>query len=175
MTEKILVATDGSQHGRKAVETAADLASRYDAVLRIVHVMMHGEPPSAFRRMAMEEHLVHEPTPHAQLGAKEIPGGLAAFIDDADEKRIDHEVIEVMAGRVLNDAIALAKEKGAIKIESEVLDGDPANRILKAADAAGVDLIVIGSRGFGPLKGLLLGSVSQKVTQMAGCPVMTVR
>jgi len=174
MTEKILVATDGSDHGRKAVETAAELAGKYDATLKIVHVMMHGEPPSAFRRMAQVEHLVHEPA-HAHLDVKEIPGGVAAIFDNVDEKRLDHEVIEVMARRVLDYAVEAAKAKGATKIESEALEGDPANRILKAAEAAGADLIVIGSRGFGPIKGLLMGSVSQKVTQLAPCSCMTVR
>lgn len=50
----------------------------------------------------------------------------------------------------------------------------PAHAIADAATAATADLIVLGSVGSGPLKGLLLGSVAHRLLQIAPCPVLVV-
>jgi nucleotide-binding universal stress UspA family protein len=51
--------------------------------------------------------------------------------------------------------------------------GDPVRKLLEAAEM-GVDLLVLGSRGFGPVMRLLIGSVSSRVIREAPCPVMVV-
>jgi nucleotide-binding universal stress UspA family protein len=51
--------------------------------------------------------------------------------------------------------------------------GDPVHKLLEAADM-GVDLLVLGSRGFGPVMRLLIGSVSSRVIREAPCPVLVV-
>lgn len=51
--------------------------------------------------------------------------------------------------------------------------GDPVQKLLKACES-GVDLLVLGSRGFGPVMRLLIGSVSSRVIRAASCPVMVV-
>lgn len=53
-------------------------------------------------------------------------------------------------------------------------DGDPAVQLLKACEE-GADLLVVGSRGYGPLARVLLGSVSREVVRKAPCPVLMVR
>ena len=58
---------------------------------------------------------------------------------------------------------------------SEVLFGDPAKTISRRARELDTDLIVMGSRGLGPFKRLLLGSVSTAVSQQAPCSVLIVR
>ena len=60
-------------------------------------------------------------------------------------------------------------------LQTEVLEGSAAEAILNVAETRKNDLIVIGSRGLGQLRGLLLGSQSQKVLQHAPCPVLVVR
>ncbi|NOY98024.1 MAG: universal stress protein [Chloroflexi bacterium] len=60
------------------------------------------------------------------------------------------------------------------ELKTEVLEGPPAEAILDVAVTRGNDLIVMGSRGLGSLRGLLLGSQSQKVLQHAPCPVLVV-
>lgn len=52
--------------------------------------------------------------------------------------------------------------------------GSPANVIIKVANDGRYDLIVIGSRGLGGIKELLLGSISHGVSQRANCPVLIV-
>jgi nucleotide-binding universal stress UspA family protein len=51
--------------------------------------------------------------------------------------------------------------------------GDPVSKLLEAA-GMGVDLLVLGSRGFGPVMRLLIGSVSSRVIREAPCPVLVV-
>ena len=66
-----------------------------------------------------------------------------------------------------------ARNNISIKTTSEL--GDPAKIIIKLAKSNDFDLIIMGSRGRGALKELLLGSVTQKVAHHAKCPVMVVR
>ncbi len=51
--------------------------------------------------------------------------------------------------------------------------GNPVDKLLEAAEV-GVDLLVLGSRGFGPVMRLLIGSVSSRVIRGAPCPVLVV-
>jgi nucleotide-binding universal stress UspA family protein len=53
--------------------------------------------------------------------------------------------------------------------------GDPADAILEAAKREKADTIVLGSRGLGDFKGLVLGSVSHKVAAHAECTCITVK
>lgn len=60
-------------------------------------------------------------------------------------------------------------------LHKEVLEGPPAEAILKVAQARGNDLIIMGTRGRGQLVGLVLGSQSHQVVTHAICPVMLIR
>ena len=53
--------------------------------------------------------------------------------------------------------------------------GAPAVVVLDFAESNNIDLIIMGSRGLGVVKGVLLGSVSQYVVEQAKCPVMVVK
>ena len=63
----------------------------------------------------------------------------------------------------------------SIEVDEELLEGPAAEAILSAAGTRHSDLIVMGSRGMGSLKGMVFGSVSTKVAHYAPCPVMVVR
>jgi nucleotide-binding universal stress UspA family protein len=52
--------------------------------------------------------------------------------------------------------------------------GNTAHITADSAKEAGADLIVVGTRGRGPIRGLLLGSVTQRLLQVAPCPVLAV-
>jgi nucleotide-binding universal stress UspA family protein len=60
-------------------------------------------------------------------------------------------------------------------VESSVVVGRPSEEIVSAAGEPGVDLVVVGTRGRGPLTRLLLGSVSERVLHHAACSVLVVR
>ena len=80
-----------------------------------------------------------------------------------------------IAESVLRDARAKAGKAGASKIETTIGTGDPATSILDVAKRRKTDMIVIGTRGLGKLKGQILGSVSRKVTNSAETSCLIVR
>jgi nucleotide-binding universal stress UspA family protein len=86
-----------------------------------------------------------------------------------------HDFNEIHEARTMADE--LLRELGLLGIsaETDVLEGPPADALLNAADAHQADLIVVGSRGFGQFKGLLLGSTSDRVLHYATIPVLVVR
>ena len=74
---------------------------------------------------------------------------------------------------VLDRAMEMVPE--GIEKESFSDTGSPAVVVLDFAETNDIDLIVMGSRGLGPLKGLFMGSVSSFVVTHAACPVMIVK
>lgn len=92
------------------------------------------------------------------------------------EPNLQHALDErfAQANQVLADAIQQIGEIPA-ELKTDVLEGPAAEAILAVVEARGNDLIIMGTRGLGRLKGLLLGSQSQKVVSHAPCPVLLVR
>ena len=88
---------------------------------------------------------------------------------------IAERVMQTLAERVLRLAKHSATSPGIAEINNVIEEGDPAERILACAERENADLIVLGSRGLSDLKGLLLGSVSHKVSHLSSCTCMTVK
>jgi nucleotide-binding universal stress UspA family protein len=81
---------------------------------------------------------------------------------------------EEVAKQTLQEAVAQAAGPSTgVEIRTHVVRGQPAEVLLNAAKDA--DLLVVGSRGRGGFKGLLLGSVSTQCVHHASCPVVVVR
>ena len=78
------------------------------------------------------------------------------------------------AGNVILDR-ALEMVPAGVAKESFSDTGSPAVVILDFAETNDIDLIVMGSRGLGVVKGVLLGSVSQYVVEQSKCPVLVVK
>jgi len=78
------------------------------------------------------------------------------------------------AGNVILDR-ALEMVPAGVAKESFSDTGSPAVVILHFAETNDIDLIVMGSRGLGVVKGVLLGSVSQYVVEQSKCPVLVVK
>ena len=62
-----------------------------------------------------------------------------------------------------------------VSYEKFLETGSPAVMILDFKEKLSADLIVMGSRGLGLVKGVLLGSVSQYIMEQANCPVLVVK
>jgi nucleotide-binding universal stress UspA family protein len=95
------------------------------------------------------------------------------YLGKTQEDRI---VARHVAGgyEVANDTAKELQEAG-LEVVVEVLEGPPADAILRVADVRECDLIVMGSRGHGTVTSLLLGSVSHRVLAHTQTPVMVVR
>lgn len=78
----------------------------------------------------------------------------------------------VAEGNAIVEPIAAEFRAAGLDAHSEILEGPPADAILRVAQVRGTNLIAIGSRGLGSAKAMLLGSVSHKVLQEADCPVL---
>jgi nucleotide-binding universal stress UspA family protein len=69
----------------------------------------------------------------------------------------------------------LINDKSGININTVLIEGDPASKIIGYSEMEKFDIIIIGSRGMGKFKELIVGSVSNKVLHHAKCSVMLVR
>lgn len=82
-------------------------------------------------------------------------------------RREDRLMLDELADRV--------REAGGILAETHLRVGDAAKEIVGAAEELGAGLIVVGSRGRGRMRRLLMGSVSDSVVRHAHCSVLVVR
>ena len=145
---RMLVAIDGSEDATKALNYALSLADKCDAEVLIVSVV-----PSAKSLM-----------PRFSLTAPPIHYTL--FIDEVEKR----------TKTVLSDALTEAKEKRPnMMISIRLLKGRPADTIVQTAQEEGFDIIVVGSRGLSGFDELILGSVSDRIADLASCPVLIVK
>lgn len=145
MYQSILVPVDGSEHAQKALSVACQLVRRQGATLHLLHI---------------PEELAHETT---------LVWGIGAIAVDAPR-----EEREAIGRQVVDRAAEAARELGVTDIETVIGQGDPARTIISEARRRDIDAIVMGSRGLSDLKGLVVGSVSHKVSHAADGTVITV-
>jgi nucleotide-binding universal stress UspA family protein len=76
--------------------------------------------------------------------------------------------------KILDECSSIASKKG-ITINTILLEGNPASTILEFSQMEKYEVIIIGSRGMGHFKELILGSVSSKILHHSLCPVLLIR
>ncbi len=76
--------------------------------------------------------------------------------------------------KILEEALLKFSEPG-LTVNKKLAWGYPSEEIIREAKEGGYNLIVTGSRGLSTVKGYLMGSVSNRVTKHAPCPVLVVR
>ncbi|PFG44311.1 nucleotide-binding universal stress UspA family protein [Isoptericola jiangsuensis] len=153
----------------------ADDPDRRDAdSVHDVHRIVVGVDGSPSAEVALRHAVRQAETWGAELVAVAgVPLGTGAGMLAWLPSQIDHEQVldDVKAGLdVIVDRVAA--DHPGLTIKRHVLDGSGAELLTEFSTAA--DLIVVGSRGRGGFRGLLLGSTSQAVLHHAKCPVLVV-
>jgi nucleotide-binding universal stress UspA family protein len=145
---KILLAVDGSAFSDAAVQAVAVQPWPAESVVKVVSAVKLPFTPTAETRS----------------------------LPESDYSQIEKARTE-QAQAVIAKALAALGERGTpeMKIESATLIGDPREIIVDEATKWEADLVVLGSRGLGGLKRLLLGSVATSVLTDAPCSVQIVR
>lgn len=144
---KIMIATDGSDFSKRAVEKAcAFFGERADIDYLVVSAYEDAPIPAT-------EPFVMAPEYYQQI---------AEFTREQVQKHAD-EAQEIIRSRLPNARVTV-----------EILRGKPATRIVEHAESWDADIIVVGSHGRG-FWGRLLGSVSNSVVNHASCSVLVVR
>jgi nucleotide-binding universal stress UspA family protein len=150
----IAAATDASDAADRAIDFAADLASKFGAELVLTHAIAASTV--------------------ASVGTGPVRSLANVRVPMTVENASVSEVVVDTAKNLLAKAKARAEARGARHVHTEVRVGEPAEVILSVAKERKADVIVLGKRGQGRLAGLLLGSVSQKVMTVARCAVIVI-
>jgi nucleotide-binding universal stress UspA family protein len=87
-----------------------------------------------------------------------------------EEQRLRRE-----AQRRLDECVDYIRQAGGIIAHAYPRMGEPAKEIVELAEKVGVGLVIVGSRGHGPIRRALMGSVSTSVVRHAHCSVLVVR
>jgi nucleotide-binding universal stress UspA family protein len=177
---------------RAHVELSATAAELSRVRVRVSHVVIDGRPVSALHERAVERHArllvtgtaVRQGLAHVLQGS--VAGRLAAsapcpVVTVPPDGRVA-ERGPVLVGddgsdhahRAVRHATWLAQRMGRDLIRMNVAAGDPALAIGDAGRAQQACLVVVGTRGRGPLRAELFGSVSIGLVQTAARPVVLV-
>jgi nucleotide-binding universal stress UspA family protein len=143
--KNVLVATDFSEPADAALTYGRSFARSYGATLHVLHVV-----------------------DDIAMRTTELTGGLASVGNV--QQQIEDEA------RARLGAIVTDEDRRDLSVRAVVMtSAAPAQTILAYANAALIDLIVIGTHGRTGLARLFMGSVAQHVVRLAPCPVLTVR
>jgi nucleotide-binding universal stress UspA family protein len=143
--QRIVVGVDGSEESRQAVNFVATLPLSPDVEVHLVAVAESLLFPAFLPSAARE--------------------ASRSVVAEAAERQ--QAILRDVLGRVVG------RLGGHAQVHSHTPVGDPARQLLEMAATA--DLVVVGSRGLGAVRRLLLGTVSEKVLQHAPCPVLIVK
>ena len=150
MINKLLVAIDGSSHSMKAVDYASAIAASSKAgviILTVVKAHNVQKHSAELRKYAELEHV----------------------------SVVDLNAMKSIANDLVAHAEKRSREKGVDDIVTNVREGPAARTIIACAQQHDVDMIVVGSRGFGNIEATLRGGVSHRVELLAKCPVLSVK
>jgi nucleotide-binding universal stress UspA family protein len=145
MDRSIICGVDGSVDSQAALGVAVGLAARLRLRLVLANVV--------------------EPSHETYAGAAPFVGAVSRPL----LRTSDHEV-EAAFG-LLEE---LTETMGLERAQRRVVVGYAAERLADLADEEGAEVIVVGSRGRGPFKAAILGSVSTSLIGVARCPVLVV-
>ncbi len=159
--KKILVAQDGSESSQRAAQAALELAEKLKADLVVLHAII---PPTSYY--------------HSTIAS---PTGMSLPAPSQHEIDAYYAYARKVALGIVGETESKAKKQG-IHVKTEIPEAVSSivETIVNHASKENVDLIIVGTiivgtRGLGGFKKMLLGSVSSGIVSHAHCPVLVVR
>ncbi len=153
MYRKILVAFDGSEASKHALDHAVSIADLMKADVHIISVV-----------------------PRVMMPVFPDEGFAAAPVTAAQDMSDYQERMKTLYGKSLEEAKKdISNHYPELKVETKLLEGRPSKTIVDEAENNDVDLIVIGSRGLGGITGWILGSTSRRIVESCTTPVLVVK
>ncbi|MHB8171024.1 MAG: universal stress protein [Thermincolia bacterium] len=143
--QKILLPTDGSPYSLKAASYARMLLEKMTGTT--LTILHVGDVP--------KELLSH-----------------GYLLEVALDPELIKQLVEDKTERVIKETKAVFD---GLEVDSLIQLGNPVDVICCLIEEKGYDLVIIGSRGLSEIKGLLLGSISHRVSHLAKCPVLIVK
>ena len=144
---RIVVCTDFSETGDRAVAKAFALASDEDCMIYLLHAV---EPPPTLNPLYAHYYSVPSYSPSV----------LKQIVETSQKK--------------LQSLIPDHIQNTGIKVEIQVPLGEPVAEILQVAKEWPADILVVGTHGRRGISRALLGSVAEKLVRLAECPVLVV-
>jgi len=173
MFKHVLVPTDGSSASSNALDLAVDLVKTCGARLSLVHAVSRGASIESLREVAERYQFLDQV--EDDLSNPEVIVPVATPASGVPIIVVPDEQLEKIGALLLEKSAAKARAQGVDNVDTALLNGDPAEEVLRHAENNGVDLIVAGSRGLGNLRSLFLGSVSHKLIADGNCPCLIVK
>jgi len=143
---KILLAIDGTKFSEAATQAVAQTIAPKDCEILVLQAV---------------EPLAYSTPPQM------APGYAPEMAQKREEQRKEAKALVAAAADSLQTA--------GFQVDTRVVEADPRNAILDAAEESNTDLIVLGSHGRKGIQKFLIGSVAESVARHARCSVMIVR
>ncbi|RLM71003.1 universal stress protein [Halorubrum sp. Atlit-8R] len=162
MYDRILYPTDGSAGSEAAAAHVGALASQFGASVDVLHVIDTREGGLGLSGAFLDD------DPQAMSGRSPDEGYIGRHGDGPDPEAVE-------AGLTDHAEALIQASTGEVDLTTAVESGTPHSVILRYADEADADLVVMGTHGRTGVERYLLGSVAEKVVRLSDVPVMTVR
>jgi len=140
---KIMIATDGSELIKRAVDLAIEIAKLSEAKLYAVHMIA-------------------------------LEGNSIIHSRGKEQKKALKEQL-IVEGKKATDYVENIGRTANVRVESTILEGNPANEIIDFAEKNDIDLIVMGTHGKTGTQRFLIGSVSENVVRHSERAVLVAR
>jgi universal stress protein A len=159
----ILVPVDFSSYAARALLYAGAIAERFASSILVLHVIGRDAGAQAVQQR-LQERGITLPGAAAQPGAPALSDTVLEDIVAAQREQVYTELLEFLPPQ-------LAK----YPLELRVVVGNPFERIVETAVQSQMALIVMGTHGRTGLSRVVMGSIAERVTRLAPCPVLLIK
>jgi nucleotide-binding universal stress UspA family protein len=170
----ILIPVDGSEHARKAVLVGAAIAAKFNARVVLLHILLRNVPLTKVYDLARSLNISSDVLEKFKPISPVVDDFGLSFPTGAINPVASTGLLIEVGRHILEMEKNVAEGQGVKSLELFMEDDDAADKIIEITKRENADFIVMGRRGLGALSGMLLGSVSTKLSHLAPATVISV-